>query len=171
MPDMVQIGNEVIGGMMWPDGRLPENWYNFAELVKAGISGVDAGRGDDPRAEDHDPHRSGRRPRRPRSAFFDKLRTHGIEYDVIGQSYYPWWHGSLNELRDNLAFMAREYQKDIILVEVAYNWRPARRLQEQAGTVPETPEGQRQFLDEVNRVVMETPNGRGRASSGGSRRS
>jgi arabinogalactan endo-1,4-beta-galactosidase len=33
MPDMVQPGNEVINGMMWPDGKLPENWDNFADLV------------------------------------------------------------------------------------------------------------------------------------------
>src|SRR5689334_16302291 len=36
-PDMVQIGNEVIGGMLWPDGRLPKSWSNFADLLKAGI--------------------------------------------------------------------------------------------------------------------------------------
>src|SRR5579862_3865533 len=45
LPDMVQIGNEVVGGMLWPDGKLPGNWDNFADLVKAGIKGVDAGRG------------------------------------------------------------------------------------------------------------------------------
>ncbi len=39
MPDMVQIGNEVTGGMMWPDGKLPNNWSNFADLLKAGIRG------------------------------------------------------------------------------------------------------------------------------------
>ena len=57
--------------------------------------------------------------------FFDKCNDYEIEYDVIGQSYYPWWHGSLDDLRENLAFMAEEYDKDIMLVEVAYNWRPA----------------------------------------------
>ena len=51
MPNMVQIGNEVIGGMLWPDGRLPQHWDNFADLLKAGIRGVDAGRGDAPRPE------------------------------------------------------------------------------------------------------------------------
>jgi len=43
-----------------------------------------------------------------------------VDYDVIGQSYYPWWHGSLEDLRENMSFMAKEYQKDIVLVEVAY---------------------------------------------------
>ena len=49
LPDMVQIGNEVIAGMLWPDGKLPEHWDHFAELLKAGIRGVEAGRGDGPR--------------------------------------------------------------------------------------------------------------------------
>ena len=45
MPDMVQVGNEVTEGMLWPDGRLPDNWDNFGDLLKAGIAGVNAGRG------------------------------------------------------------------------------------------------------------------------------
>jgi arabinogalactan endo-1,4-beta-galactosidase len=43
LPEMVQIGNEVINGMMWPDGKLPDNWNNFVELLQAGINGVNAG--------------------------------------------------------------------------------------------------------------------------------
>src|SRR5262249_57227709 len=49
LPDMVQIGNEVIHGMLWPDGRLPGRWDSFADLVKAGIRGVEAGHGGGPR--------------------------------------------------------------------------------------------------------------------------
>ena len=49
LPDIVQVGNEVIAGMLWPDGRLPEHWDNFAALLKAGIAGVAAGAGDGPR--------------------------------------------------------------------------------------------------------------------------
>lgn len=160
LPDMVQIGNEITNGMIWPDGKLPENWNNLAQLVYAGINGVDAGRG------------NGRRPRimihidrgadvRGTKAFLDKLNTYDIPYDVIGQSYYPWWHGSLNDLRGNLEFMAREYRKDIIVVEAAYNWQPGNYIGKPA-PFPESPEGQREFLDEVNRVVMATPNGRGK---------
>ena len=93
--------------------------------------------------------------------FFDKLHTYRIAYDVIGQSYYPWWHGSLNDLRENMIFMATEYKKDIIVVEAAYNWRPS-VYKDKPGPFPETPEGQRQFLEEVNRVVQSTPNGLGK---------
>lgn len=160
MPDMVQNGNEVIGGMLWPDGRLPKNWGNFADLTKAGIRGVEAGRGDAPRPEIMvHIDRGGDLP--ATRSFFDKCRENGIEFDVIGQSYYPWWHGSLDDLRKNLAFMATEYEKDIVLVEVAYNWRQA-EYRDKPGPFPETPEGQRDFLMQVNQIVRETPHGRGR---------
>jgi arabinogalactan endo-1,4-beta-galactosidase len=159
MPDMVQHGNEVIGGMLWPHGKIPENWDRFAALVKAGIDGMDAAVGD--------AHRPEVMVHIDRAAdlpatrwFFDKFHTYGIDYDVIGQSYYPWWHGSLLDMRENFAFMANTYNKDIILVEVAYNWYPMEYIGKRA-PFPESPEGQAEFLDEVNRIVMNTPNNRG----------
>ena len=160
MPDMVQNGNEITPGMLWPDGKLPQNWDNFAELIKAGIAGVDAGRGDAPR-----PlilvqiERSG--DVAATKYFFDNLIKRGVEFDIIGQSYYPWWHGSLLELKACLAFMAEAYRKDIILVEVAYNWRPA-DYRGKPAPYPESPEGQREFLDEVQRAVLATPHGLGK---------
>ena len=63
LPDMVQIGNEVINGMLWPDGRLPENWDNFADLVKAGIAGSGGGNRRCATPANHDPYRPRRRPR------------------------------------------------------------------------------------------------------------
>jgi arabinogalactan endo-1,4-beta-galactosidase len=160
LPDMVQPGNEITPGMLWPDGKLPANWDNFAELLKAAIDGVDAGRGD------------AQRPRilihidkggsmKATKAFFDKLNSYDVPFDVIGQSYYPWSHGSLPDLRENLAFMADAYHKDIIVVEAAYNWRPTEYKNKEA-PFPETPEGQRQFLEQVNRIVLETPHGLGK---------
>lgn len=160
LPDMVQIGNEIIHGMLWPDGKLPENWDNFADLIKAGISGVEAGvgTGPHPRIMIHI-DRGG--DKATTKYFFDKLNSYHVQYDVIGQSYYPWWHGSLNDLRENMIFMAEEYKKDIIVVEAAYNWRPT-EYTKRPGPFPESPEGQKQFLEELNRVVQETPNGLGK---------
>ena len=160
LPDMVQIGNEVINGMLWPDGRLPANWDNFVELVRAGIAGVEAGRGAQtrPRIMVHI-DRGGDQPRT--KSFFDRLHSYGLNYDVIGQSYYPWWHGSLNDLRENLLFMASEYKRDIMLVEVAYNCRPGEYLK-RPGPFPESPQGQKEFLEEVNRIVQATPGGLGK---------
>ncbi|HKE44447.1 MAG TPA: glycosyl hydrolase 53 family protein [Steroidobacteraceae bacterium] len=160
LPDMVQIGNEVTNGILWPDGKLPEQWDHFAQLIQAGINGVDAGRGNGARPKimihiDRGGDLAGTK------AFIDKLDSYQVPYDLIGQSYYPWWHGSLNDLRQNLEFMARTYAKDIIVVEAAYSWMPA-EYKGKPAPFPESPEGQREFLDEVNRVVMETPNGRGK---------
>ena len=159
LPEMVQVGNEVINGMLWPDGKLPGHWDHFAELVKAGVRGVEAGRGDGPRPRIMI-HIDRGGDRRGTQAFFDRLNSYHVDYDVIGQSYYPWWHGSLLDLRENLAFMSDEYKKDIMLVEVAYCWRPT-EYRRRPGPFPETPEGQRAFLDEVNRLVLATPGGRG----------
>ncbi len=159
LPDMVQIGNEITPGVLWPDGKLPGNWQNFADLLKAGIRGVEAGAGTNqrPRIMIHI-DRGG--DKRATKYFFDKVKSYGVPFDVIGQSYYPWWHGSLLDLRENLIFMANEYHKDIILVEVAYCWRPT-EYKQRTGPFPETPEGQRAFLEEVNRLLLDTPEGRG----------
>ena len=92
--------------------------------------------------------------------FFDKLNSYGIDYDVIGQSYYPWWHGSLLDLREFLNFTEGEYQKDIILVEVAYNWKPRGYVNKNA-PFPESSEGQKDFLDEVNRIILGIPDNSG----------
>jgi arabinogalactan endo-1,4-beta-galactosidase len=159
LPDMVQIGNEITPGMLWPDGKLPGNWQNFAELLKAGSRGVEAGTGTNshPRIMIHIDKGGDKRATK---YFFDHIKQYDVPFDVIGQSYYPWWHGSLLDLRENLNFMALEYHKDIILVEVAYCWRPT-EYKQRRGPFPETPEGQRAFLEEVNRLVLNAPDGRG----------
>ena len=160
MPDMVQIGNEVTPGMLWPDGKLPENWDNFADLLKAGIAGVEAGRADAPRPRIMIHIEKGGDRERTKY-FYDNLLARGVAFDVIGQSYYPWWHGSLLDLRDTLHFMAETYRKEIILVEVAYNWRPTEYL-DSPPPFPETPEGQRDFLAAVHELVLATPHGLGK---------
>ncbi len=159
LPDMVQIGNEITNGTLWPDGKLPANWDNFADILNAGIAGVEAGRGDQPRPRIMI-HIDKGGDKKATKAFFDKLNSYHIAFDVIGQSYYPWWHGSLNDLRENLIFMANAYPQDIVVVEAAYNWKQA-EYRTRPGPFPETPEGQKEFLDELNRVVQAAPNGRG----------
>jgi arabinogalactan endo-1,4-beta-galactosidase len=159
LPDMVQIGNEITNGMLWPDAKLPQNWDNFADFIKAGIAGVEAGKGDQPRPRIMI-HIDKGGDKVATKRFFDRLNTYHVNYDVIGQSYYPWWHGSLNDLRENLIFMAKEYRKDIIVVEAAYNWTPG-NYRNQPGPFPETPDGQKEFWEEVNRTVQAAPDGLG----------
>jgi arabinogalactan endo-1,4-beta-galactosidase len=158
-PDMVQIGNEISNGMLWPNGKLPGNWDNFAALVQAGINGVHASCGNNPCPQIMI-HIDKGGDKNFTKYFFDKLHSYGIRYDVIGQSYYPWWHGSLLDLRQCLNFAAEEYHKDIMLVEAAYNWKPTEYVNKPA-PFDESPEGQKQFLEEVNRIVMNIPGNRG----------
>lgn len=152
MPDMVQIGNETRNGMLWPVGKLPENWDNFAMLVKAGIDGVDAGRNRQARPiimihYDQGADKDGAR------AYYERFESYNIPYDMIGLSYYPWWHGNLLELRANLISLDRHFHKDIILVETAYNWRPAEYTNARP-PYPETPQGQVEFLESVNKTLL-----------------
>jgi len=158
-PDMVQVGNEISNGMMWPDGKLPDNWDNFAGLVQAGINGVYASCGNNPCPKIMI-HIDKGGDKTFTKNWYDKLHSYGIRYDVIGQSYYPWWHGTLLDLRECLFFTANEYKKDIMLVEVAYNWRPKEYVNKNA-PFPESPDGQKEFLDEVHRLVLSIPDNRG----------
>jgi len=158
-PDMVQIGNEISNGMLWPNGKLPDNWDNFAALVQAGINGVHASCGNNPSPQIMI-HIDKGGDKNFTKYFFDKLHSYGIRYDVIGQSYYPWWHGSLLDLRHCLNFTAEEYHKDIMVVEAGYNWKPTEYVKKNA-PFDESPEGQKQFLEEVNRIVMNIPGNRG----------
>jgi len=159
MPDMVQVGNEVTEGMLWPDGRLPDNWDNFGDLLKAGIAGVNAGRGaaPKPRIMVHI-ERGGSYD--AAVWFYDNLIEHHVPFDVIGLSYYPFWHGDLANLRGNLHDLALRYRLPIIVVETAYNWTPG-AIKAKKVDFPENPEGQLAFLRALNAAVHDLPNGLG----------
>jgi arabinogalactan endo-1,4-beta-galactosidase len=159
MPGMVQIGNEVTNGMLWPDGKLPENWRNFADLLKAGIAGVDAGRGAAPRPRIMiHIERSG--DYGAAVAFLDNLIVRHVAFDAIGLSYYPFWHGPMETLRGNLHDLALRYRRPLIVVETAYNWTPGRTAGKSA-EFPESPEGQLAFLRAVDAAVRAVPDGLG----------
>lgn len=159
MPDMVQIGNEVTHGVLWPDGKLPGHWDHFADLIKAGIRGVKAGHGSEPmpRIMIHI-ERSG--DYTAAVDFYDKLIAHRVSFDVIGLSYYPYWHGDIETMRTNLTGIAMRYQKPVMIVETAYNWTPAGFTAKKA-QFPETPQGQLDFLRAVDAAVRAIPNGLG----------
>ena len=160
LPNMVQVGNEETSGMLWPDGKLPDEWSNFTDLLAAGIKGVAEGAGTEKK-----PlimlHIDKGGNREVTEWFFSHIYAAHINYDVIGQSYYPWWEGSLADLKDNLAWTAEHLHKPIIIVETAYSWR-ADNYQKKPGPFPETPAGQKAFLEALTAVVAATPNGLGK---------
>ncbi|MBP9099166.1 MAG: glycosyl hydrolase 53 family protein, partial [Ferruginibacter sp.] len=114
-PEMVQIGNEINHGMVWPHGSI-NNLDSLAQLIYAGIQGVKAvspstsimlhialgGQNDESKF------------------FFDNMILRGIPFDVIGLSYYPKWHNTLADLDYNLDDLSRRYNKDVLVVEYSH---------------------------------------------------
>lgn len=174
--DMVQIGNEITSGMLWPlgklyDGSADQNWPGFTTLLGAGIAGARAARVRGPRPRvmvhiDRGGDNGGSR------YFFDHVFAAGLHLDVIGQSYYPFWHGSLHDLQNNLIDLATRYGKDLVVVETAYPWtlengddleNILNALDElpDATVWPPTPEGQLAYFIALRGVFSHVPNGHG----------
>jgi arabinogalactan endo-1,4-beta-galactosidase len=169
-PKLVAIGNEIRNGMMWPLGKLPDGGYdNLSALLKAGLLGAAQAEGKKDLWKTQIHHDSGG-DAKVCKFFFDNLRSRGVKYDNIGLSYYPWWHGTFDQLRENLAMLAERYRKPIFVAETAYpfsfKWADNTgnfvwEKTDLKSTIPATPEGQAQFLRELHQVVRATPRGLG----------
>lgn len=115
IPDMVQIGNEINHGMVWPEGHI-SNPDNLAALIKAGIEGV----------KEVDPsiiimlHLALGGQNAESVFWFDTMFARGVDCDIIGLSYYPRWHGTLNDLNYNLSDLIRRYNKFVNVVEYSH---------------------------------------------------
>jgi|LSQX01.3.fsa_nt_gb arabinogalactan endo-1,4-beta-galactosidase len=141
-PDMVQIGNEINNGMLWPQGKLPEGeekvnsteeMESFCVLLRCASAAVRAA----------DPgivvmvHIACGGQNAESVAFFDKIISRDVKFDVIGQSYYPQYHGTLDDLEYNINDLVDRYHKPIFVVEYHENRK------------------------EVNDIVHNIPNGMG----------
>jgi arabinogalactan endo-1,4-beta-galactosidase len=169
LPDIVQIGNEITPGMLWPDGKVSAEqdneiqWEKFTSLLKAGIAGVRSAAPDANLKIMIHVDQGGKKS--VTQWFFSKINKYQVPYDIIGVSYYPWWHGTIRNLKENLNYIARELKKDVVVAEVAYphtdkvDWHghpPARKLH-----FPLTPKGQYDMLRTVTKTVLKTPDKRG----------
>lgn len=111
-PDMVQIGNEIDKGILWPEGSF-KNPDSLAALLKAGIAAV---REVSPSARIMLHIALGGMNAESRQ-WLDAMIGRGVEFDIIGQSYYPQWHGTLDSLKRNLTDLSTRYNKDVIVAE------------------------------------------------------
>jgi arabinogalactan endo-1,4-beta-galactosidase len=163
--DMVQIGNEINPGMLLPSGST-SNWANLATLLTAGANAAKAANAST-RIMLHLAEGGNNSLFR---WWFDNATSRGVPFDVIGASYYPYWHGPLSGLQANLNDMAARYNKDIVVVETAYGFTLAQDDSEpnifnaslqQAGGFPASTQGQADALRAVINVVRNVPNRRG----------
>jgi len=166
MPDMIQIGNEIGNGFLWPDGRInyakPEEskWENVADYLKAGAKAIrELEEEKKIKIMLHVDHGGDMEMTR---TFFDHMTQFDVDYDVVGFSFYPWSHGTLIDLRDNLKMTALRFKKEIIVVETGYYYSESDEFKKQKPPFPETAEGQKAWFEAVNEAVLATPNGLGR---------
>ena len=167
LPEIVQIGNEISNGILWPYGRVfysPEkaarsNWKEFTSLLKAGIKAV---RDVDSKVQIM-LHADFGGDRNFSSIFFSKMEEYGVDYDIIGYSFYPWSHGTLADLRDNLDYTIKTFGKSVIVIETGFYSEPSNYFEKKGhkAAYPETEEGQRQWLEAVNEVVMSAHDNKG----------
>ena len=114
---MVQVGNELSNGLLWPEGKVP-NYDNIATFVNAGIRAVRKADAAIPVMIHLDNGGNNALYRE----WFDNFTKRGEDFEIIGLSYYPFWHGSLQMLNVNMNDIAERYGKDLVIAEVSMGY-------------------------------------------------
>lgn len=170
LPEMVQVGNEITNGMIWPLGKLPaeDNGKTLASFVASGLKAVHEtdsniktmihiDRGGDNAASQN---------------FYNQLiKDNGVnDFDIIGLSYYPFWHGNMDAMRANINDLSARYGKDVIIVETAFGYtnenfddtkNPYDAQAEYVGGFRSTVQGQATGLRTIMQSLADVPNGKG----------
>lgn len=163
--DMVQIGNELNGGMLWPDGST-DNWPQLAGLLTAGADAAKAVSSGTQVAL----HLANGGDNGLYRWWFDNAVAHDVPFDVIGLSFYGYWHGALPDLQANMDDIAARYGKPLYVAETAYpfrldgddDWPNIIGLDsELVSGYPATEAGQAAWFRDVMSVVEAVPNARG----------
>jgi arabinogalactan endo-1,4-beta-galactosidase len=160
---------------LWNEGRVcdgyntTQQWDQLAQLLKEGMRGV---------KESLDPEDSVKIMIHNWDAgdnggnrwFLDKIVAHGVQFDIIGQSYYPWWHGNMSVVQANLNDLAQRYDKEVMIVETAYPWTldwydntnniVGLESQLHAG-YPASVQGQKNFLMDLMQIILDVPADKG----------
>ena len=112
---MVQIGNEINGALCGEQGS-GEDWSAVALLLSQGARAV---RETCPGAlvvvHFTNPERAG-----AYQYYAQMLDRYELDYDVFASSYYPYWHGTLENLASVLSDVALRYGKKVMVAETAY---------------------------------------------------
>ena len=186
MPDMVQVGNEVDNGFIWPVGKLYPSGEErvggmdaFTSLLKEASRAV---RANDPAASAKPGsaayerrikimiHLSSGGDQALYRKTFDPIVAAGVDFDVIGLSFYPYWHGKTGDLSANMAVLASRYKKEMIVAEIAYAWTtddadgfpnsfgPGL---DRLGGYRATPQGQASAIADIIAAAAEAPSDKG----------
>jgi len=135
LPGMVQVGNEINHGILWPEGHIC-NPDQLAALLIAGVEGVKSVNPDLPVMM----HLALGGQNEEAVFWLDNMIARGVEFDLIGLSYYPRWHGTLEDLDANLRDLIKRYGKPVNVLEYSG------------------------FKEEVNKIVFNLPDGMGQGT-------
>ena len=140
-PDMVQVGNEINHGMIWPDGDVQkaDSLTRFDTLARLAEAGASAVREAAPTALVM-MHIALGGQHQQSITWLNRMIARNVKFDVIGESYYPKWHGTIADLKNNLTALAQKYPQDIVVVEYSERKR------------------------EVNDIAFNLPGGKGKGS-------
>lgn len=159
-PDYIQTGNEISYGMLWgaynaSSGSLKKcysgsdaNWPRFITLLKQAGK---ACREICPEAKIvlH----TERVPKLDiQNNFYNKMKEGGVDYDIIGLSYYPYFHGALSVLDTAIGSLESLFpDKEIMVVETgyAYKWAVPGTSYDYSSTYPYSDAGQRAFTHDL----------------------
>lgn len=108
---MVQIGNETTSGIAGEYSKSA-----MAQIYNAGSSAVrEAGGNIKVAVHFTDPENT-----EYFKSLIDYLNEYNVDYDVFSTSYYPYWHGSLENLTEVLNYAANKYGKYVTVAETSY---------------------------------------------------
>ncbi|MBP5340130.1 MAG: glycosyl hydrolase 53 family protein [Prevotella sp.] len=166
-PDLIQTGNEISYGMLWGTEAAvgnnqtnrcytnspQQNWDRFFALLRQAIKAC----------REVCPYAKiiihSERTSKPAvlTDFFDRIKAAQIDYDVIGLSYYPYFHGPLNTLEEALKqIWSKHYGKHVLIVETGYPWKWEVQGTEYdyTGTYPYTNAGQKAFTSALITMLL-----------------
>ncbi len=166
----VQTGNEITNGMLFPTGCLASwygggsfNYQNFTNYLKAGIKAV---------KEEYPNAKTIIHVERIHltdwmKKYFTHLIDAGVDFDIIGCSYYPYWHGSFEQLEKGLDYLS-SFNKELFIIETGYAFTDypyfdhfvTKRYKEKCRRtylhkfvapleIPLTPQGQCDYIDKI----------------------
>ncbi len=163
-PDFIQTGNEISYGMCWGKRGSSSlkrcytdkdaNWLRFTTLLKNAIK---ACREECPQAKIII-HTERVAKVDIQEAFYERLQKAELDYDIIGTSFYSYYHGSLQTLETSLNMLATNFPtKDIWLVEVGYfyKWQPKIKSPgaDLSGQYPINDDGQAAYTEALINVL------------------
>ncbi len=177
-PDLIETGNEISYGMLWGTRadannndknrcwkNAPEaNWNRFADLLR---NAGKACREVCPNAQIilHVERVSSLTQQDNKGYgalryFYDEMKHYGIDYDIIGLSYYPYFHGTIGDLEGAIRMLEKNFSdKKIMIVEFGYPyaWQVPGTSYDYTSRYPYTEEGQRAVTSDLISMLNKHP--------------